>query len=160
MRSQQQFIERIQGCEGLINKILFLYTDHEEQRKDLRQDILSEAWRSYPKFREDAKFSTWLYRVGLNVAITTLHKRKRRPETETFETQSKSTRPKTNRKNELLHKILGLLKPVEKSIILLLIDGFSNPEIAEILGLSDANTRVKIHRIRKKLEEHGIKNIT
>ena len=76
---QKQFIERVQACEGLINKILFLYTDREEERKDLRQEILSEAWRSYSGFREDAKFSTWLYRVGLNVAITSLHKRKRHP---------------------------------------------------------------------------------
>lgn len=160
MKLQQHFIERIQECEGLINKILFLYTDHAEDRKDLRQEILSEAWRSYPKFREDSSFSTWLYRVGLNVAITSLDKRKRRPESEEFDSRTKSTRPKTNHKNELLHQILGLLKPVEKSIILLLIDGFSNPEIAEILGLSDKNTRVKVHRIRKKLEEHGIRKIT
>lgn len=160
MTSQKQFIERVQACEGLINKILFLYTDREEDRKDLRQEILSEAWRSYSGFREDAKFSTWLYRVGLNVAITSLHKRKRRPESEPFDSQSKSTRPKTGRKDELLHQILGLLKPVEKSIILLLVDGFSNPEISDMLGLSHTNTRVKIHRIRKKLEDHGIKDIT
>lgn len=159
MTSQKQFIERVQECKGLINKILFLYTDREEDRKDLRQEILSEAWRSYPKFREDAEFSTWLYRVGLNVAITSLHKRKRRPESKPFDSRSRSTRPKTGHKDELLHQILGLLKPVEKSIILLLIDGFSNPEIADILGLSHSNTRVKIHRIRTKLKDHGIKDI-
>lgn len=159
MGTQQQFIEQIQACKGIINKVLFLYADSDEERKDLRQEILSQAWHAYGRFREDAKFSTWLYRVAFNVAITSLKKRDRRPEQQPLEPNHSVTQPETGSEKELLNQILRLLKPVEKSIVMLLIDGFPNNEIAEILGLSENNTRVRIHRIRKKLEEHGIRNI-
>jgi len=62
----------------------------------------------------------------------------------------------TNGEGELLEQILRLLNPVEKSVVLLLLEGYGQKEIGDILGISPTNTRVKIHRIREKLRAYGI----
>lgn len=154
MNTRQAFIAKIQAHQGIVNKIVFLYADTKEDRKDLRQEILAQAWRSYGRFRGDAKFSTWLYRVGLNVAISSL--RKKRPE-HTGDIPERTQPARSD--SELLETILQLLNPVEKSLVLLLIEGYQQNEIAEMLDISPSNTRVKIHRIRKKLDHHGIKEL-
>lgn len=159
MSDQEEFISKIQQHKGLINKILYLYADSLEERKDLRQEILAAAWKSYPKFENRAKFSTWLYRIGLNVAFMRLRKKER---TKTLDSErSGVTAPVSGplEGKELLAYILGILQPLEKSIVMLLVEGYQQPEIAEILGISPGNTRVKIHRLRKKLKDYGVKEI-
>ena len=120
----------------------------------LYQEIVSNAWSSFTRFKGDSKFSTWLYRVALNVAITSLKKKKRLPFdplAEAPELEVKSTDD-----GELRQQIMRQLNPIEKSIVLLLIDGMEQHEIAEIVGISAGNVRVKIHRIREKLRKYGI----
>lgn len=152
MADKSSFIIQVQDHQKLINKILFLYADNEEDKKDLRQEILAQAWRSFENFRGEARFSTWLYRIGLNVAISHLRKNRRVSEADfkTFTSHSDQS------DKELLEVILGVLNPVEKSVVLLLVDGFKQDEIAEMLGISTTNTRVKIHRLREKLRQNGI----
>jgi len=149
------FIKRIQQHKGLINKIIFLYADNQEDRKDLRQEILSEAWRSYASFKEASTFSTWLYRVGLNVALGRL--RKKQPTWVSEATPERADNAHRLDQKELLEMILHVLQPIEKSIVLLMVEGYNQTEIAAILGISAENTRVKVYRIRKKLSSYGIK---
>jgi RNA polymerase sigma-70 factor (ECF subfamily) len=151
---KQHFIEQIEANQGLVNKVIFLYADDAEDRKDLRQEIISQAWHSFKNFRGEAKFSTWLYRVALNTAVTHLKKQKTRK----VYTAEHISSPTTDQgEGELLQFILGLLNPIEKSIVLLTVEGYKQPEIAELLGISHENVRVKMHRIRNKLEVHGVK---
>lgn len=157
MKQRQAFIEQIQAHQGLINKIVFLYADTPTDRDDLRQDILAAAWQAYGRFRGEAQFSTWLYRVGLNVAISSLRKRKKRPEVRPEELPEASTAPA--RSEDLVELILHLLQPVEKSMVLLLIEGFEQAEIAEMLGITPNHLRVKLHRLRAKLKKHGIETL-
>ena len=142
MRLQETFISNIQAHQQLINKVLYLYTDNLEDRKDLRQEILSQAWLAYPKFRGDAKFSSWLYRIALNVSISGLKQNKKRSVREA------SLRPanasKLINETELLDLILALLNEIEKSIVLLLVEGYEREEIADMLGISKGDLRVKI----------------
>ncbi|MEM9324554.1 MAG: sigma-70 family RNA polymerase sigma factor [Bacteroidota bacterium] len=149
--SKDTFIALVQQHQGLINKILFLYADNAEDRKDLRQEILTEAWRSFGKFRGEAKFSTWLYRVGVNVALSFLRKN---PKTHGDFGPEKASAG--HGEEELLQQVLQVLNPVEKSLILLLLEGYDQQEISDILGISPGNTRVKIHRTREKLRTYGI----
>jgi len=157
MTDSQAFIRHIQAARALLNKILFLYADTEEDRKDLRQEILTQAWSAYPRFREESRFDTWLYRIGINVAITSLRKKQKRPQPPPAANAIRAVVPGEER--ELLRQILGVLDPVEKSIILALIEGYQPVEIGELLGITAGNARVKIHRIRQKLNEHGIEQI-
>lgn len=156
---QNEYIAKVQEHQGLINKILFLYADDTETRKDLRQEILAEAWKSYPKFEGRSKFSSWFYRIGLNIAFARLRKK----EKQDYVPLKKSTLDGSDHnqmtKNELLTAILNVLQPIEKSIVLFLVEGYEQKEIAELLGLSYGNVRVKISRLRSKLEEYGFQNI-
>lgn len=153
MDKRAEFISLIDKHQSLINKVVFLYVDGTEDRRDLRQEIISQAWGSFKSFRGEAKFSTWLYRVAMNVAIATIRKTIKERSAEL--PKPSPVEAFTNEK-DLLNIILNVLSPVEKSIVILQIEGYGQPEIAEILGISEGNTRIKIHRIRKKLKDYGI----
>ncbi|MEL7145459.1 MAG: sigma factor, partial [Bacteroidota bacterium] len=77
MSLNDHFILKINQHKGLINKVVFLYADDHEDRNDLRQEIISQAWKSFKSFRGESLFSTWLYRVSINVAISVLRQSKR-----------------------------------------------------------------------------------
>lgn len=154
MSAKQQFINLVQTHQGIIRKISYSYADDEEERRDLQQEILLQAWKSYARFKGASQFSTWLYRVGLNVALTSLRKRNQQVPAE--ELPWTSTYPLSH-ESELREQIFRLLNDVEKSLALLLIEGYPQAEIAEILGISSVNTRTKIHRLRDKLAKNGIK---
>lgn len=154
MNSENQFIALITEHQSLINKVLFMYGDDEEERKDLYQEIVSSAWSAFKRFRGDSKFSTWLYRVAINVAITSLKKKKK--VSIVSDMPERHTPPETSSERELLHIILEQLNPVEKSIVMLMVESVKQEEIADILGISPGNIRVKIHRIREKLRKYGI----
>ena len=156
---EQDYIQLIQEHQGVINKILYLYADDAESKKDLKQDILVEAWKSYPSFEGRSQFSTWLYRIGLNVAFARLRKNKKQHYVPLEETNYNERTISKLQGQELLDAILRLLQPVEKSIVLLLIEGYNQKEISELIGLSAVNTRVKVSRLRRKLAEYGFKNI-
>ena len=75
MVSEREFTNQIESCRGIIFKVIRLYVNDEEDEKDLFQEILFQAWKSFPRFDGRSKFSTWLYRVSLNTVLTF----KRRP---------------------------------------------------------------------------------
>ena len=155
MPDQENFISQIRANQGLINKVIFLYCDDQEERKDLQQEIISQAWSSYGSFRGDAKFTSWLYRVALNTAISSFKKEAKRRAAGGERTDHEPVSA-TEDESELLDIVLSMLNPIEKSVVLLLVEGYKQPEIASILGVSEGNTRIKIHRIRKKLKKYGI----
>lgn len=159
MPNQDEFIAKIQEHKGMINKILYLYADSLEERKDLRQEILAAAWKAYPKFENRAKFSTWLYRIGLNVSFMRLRKKERTKSWDTEHNEVSIPQSGSLEGKELLAYIMGILQPLEKSIVMLLVEGYDQQEISEVLGISPGNTRVKIHRLRKKLKDYGVKEI-
>lgn len=159
MTLKNKFIQHIESHQGILKKIVFLYADNEHDRDDLKQEILSQAWMSYPRFRGDSKFSTWFYRVALNTAMMSLRKREKQ-QFFVSDGNPDAVSDSTLSYNEIMDWILHQLNAVEKSLLLLMIDGYQQKEIAELLGISDANTRIKIHRLRKKLKDHGITDFT
>ncbi len=156
---EDDYIAKVQEHKGLINKILYLYGDDAESKKDLKQDILAEAWKAYPSFEGRSKFSSWLYRIGLNVAFARLRKKEKQHYVSLEQSIYKQSDISKLRGKELLDAILRQLQPIEKSIVLLLVEGYNQKEIAELIGLSAVNIRVKVSRLRKKLETYGFKNI-
>ncbi len=150
---QQQFIERIQAHRGIIQKMLFLYVDDPTDRADVRQEILLQAWKSYAHFREDAKFSTWLYRISLNTVLTFLKRRRVATVDLPVHLNSRIDQPSTNLEVEDLLRVIRRLKEIDRFIITMHLDGYDNEEIAETLGLSNGNIRVRLHRIKKNLQK-------
>ena len=153
-----EFSKRIEESQGIIHKVSRMYCDNEEHRKDLFQEILIQLWKSYPSFRGESKFSTWMYRVAINVAILDLRKAKKKQQlffqTNQFKDTSEEKRTEVeNEKLKLMHSAIAQLNKVEKAIVMLHLDKKSNEEIAEIVGITQNYVRVKMNRIKTKLSK-------
>ena len=154
---EKEFLQIIIENQGIIHKVCSIYCDLEEDRRDLFQEILVQLWKSYPSFRSESKFSTWMYRVGLNTAITSFKKDKRQPDKsgvsfENLQLAEEIYDTRTEDQIRLLNAAVSQLTGVEKSIILLFLEDKKYEEIAEITGITQNYVRVKMNRIKKKLK--------
>ncbi len=150
--NQQYFIELLQQNQGIIYKLVNLYAQDEEEKKDLYQEIVLQCWKSFASWRGEAKFSTWLYRIGLNTIFTM--QRKKSPVIYTDILPDINTVTNSTLENEnsvLLYKSIKLLTETDRAIILLHLDGYDNGEIAGLMGISPNSLGVKLHRIKQRL---------
>lgn len=149
-----RFVRLIDEHQGIIHKICRVYADREDDRKDLFQEILLNAWKSFPSYEYRAKFSTWLYRVALNTALMGL--RRRRPETVDVHDLAEhlSAPAEPDREDiRILYRTIESLPTADRAIILLYLEDLSYQDISDITGLSENHVGVKINRIKKKLAE-------
>ncbi len=155
---ENKIVKIISENQNLIRKICNSFSQNPDERKDLFQEIAIQLWRSYPTFRNESKVTTWIYRIALNTAISSFRKNKKNKLHDSFETHEKSLQVKQNsiEKNEEienLYKAINKLNDLEKSIILLYLDDYKSDEIAEVVGISSINVRVRINRIKTKLKD-------
>lgn len=152
------FLAHIRENERIIFKVCRIYFDDETDRQDLLQEIVAQAWRSYDAFEGRSKFSSWLYRIAINTAITWFRKTKKmRRAIDAYAGMVPATEPATDDKKhqaELLQRAIGWLSDTEKLMVLLYLDDMSYQEMAEILGISSNHVGVKINRIKKKLKDY------
>lgn len=154
---EKQFLEIVRNNQGIIHKVCSIYCDNEEDRNDLVQEILAQLWKSFPSFRNESKFTTWMYRVALNTAITSFKKYKRQPDRTPLSNQNLQIADEivssdTEDHIRLLRDAVSKLTGIEKSIILLYLENNSYEDIAEITGITQNYVRVKMNRIKKKLK--------
>jgi len=154
---EKEFLHIITENQGIIHKVCSIYCDLEEDRRDLFQEILVQLWKSYPSFRSESKFSTWMYRVALNTAITSFKKEKRQPDKsgisyENLQLADEMYDTRTEEQIRMLNKAVHQLSGIEKSIILLFLEDKKYEEIADITGITQNYVRVKMNRIKKKLK--------
>jgi RNA polymerase sigma factor (sigma-70 family) len=154
---EKQFLDIVRNNQGIIHSVCKMYCDTEEDRNDLMQEILAQLWKSYPSFRNKSKFTTWMYRVALNTAITIFKKQKRQPDRFplTFYYNQIPDDIVTSEKEDKLIKLreaVSKLTGIEKYIILLYFEKKSYEEIAEMTGITQNYVRVKMNRISKKLK--------
>lgn len=152
---KKEFIRLIEENQGIIFKVSRMYCKQNFCREDLFQEILLQLWKSFPNYDNKRKFSTWMYRVALNTAISQLRSSQKDilnfkevlPEDIKDETSDKKENSK------ILHDAIGKLNKAEKSLIILYLDNLQYNEIAEITGISVSNVGVKINRIKSKLQK-------
>ena len=152
---EREFLGRIAEHERLIHKVCRLYADESADREDLFQEILCQAWRSYARFREESRFSTWLYWVALNTAITHLRKKRRPGDVsvgEEWVRHEASVDPYAE-EVALMYAAINRLSKIDKAIILLYLEDCSYDDMSEIMGMSVSNIGVRLNRIRKRLKE-------
>ncbi len=150
--TEKSYLQKVENHKGIIWKVVNLYADDLEDRKDLYQEIVYQSWSAYERFEGNAKFSTWLYRISLNVALTYLKTKKRVTQIkETVVIETSFQPPELSERADFLYRAIKQLQEIDRSIIMLHLDGFDNTEISEITGLSKGNTNVKIHRIKQQL---------
>ena len=151
---KQIFADWLQQHKGILFKIVRAnaFTPHDQD--DLFQEISLQLWQSIPDFRGESKASTWIYRVALFAASTWVRKEKKQPPTQPLaNVEHLLTMPAQprNERLEWLYAQIAQLEPIDRSVCLLLLDGFSYREMADLLGISESNVGVKIHRIKRHL---------
>lgn len=156
-QNKNEFVRLIEENQGIIHKVCRIYTHNATAHEDLFQEIVLQLWKSYPTFKGESKFSTWMYRVGINTAISLFRKKTRKPKHDSLENHHFHI--KSEERDEDLEYKIGMLKEaiqklndVERALVLLYLEEIPYAEIAETLGVSAVNARVKMNRVKKKLK--------
>jgi RNA polymerase sigma-70 factor, ECF subfamily len=155
---KETFLKQVQTSEQLIYKVCHFYANNEADKQDLYQEILIQLWKSYPKFKGESKFSTWLYQVAINTAIAGLRKKKNHvlpydPDSLPAEISESNSFLQKEEMFAEMYAAIEKLNEIEKAIVLLFIDGKPYTEMEEILGIPDGTLRVKMNRIKEKLRQ-------
>ena len=153
---EHQFVTALESNQNIVHKVCTLYTNNRDSHNDLFQEITIQLWKAYPKFRGESKFSTWMYRVALNTAITLYRKSKRTIQTQDYESvifKIKSDEyDDTEEQNlKLMYKAVKQLGDIDKALVFLYLEDKNYSEISETLGITEVNARVKMNRIKTKL---------
>jgi len=156
--TETTFLKLVNRHKGIVYKASRIYADSVEDREDLQQEILIQLWKSYQNFKGNSEFSTWMYRVAINTAITYLKKEKQRSGNHTevphhFEVQQEDYNPAKDRQLEIFYNAVQELNPLEKAVIFYFMEGMSHKEIGNNLGLSEGNARVKLSRTKEKIQQ-------
>jgi RNA polymerase sigma factor (sigma-70 family) len=154
---QGRFQTLVDEHKKILYKVCNSYCRNRDDREDLAQEIIVQLWRSFGGFDERYRFSTWMYRIALNVAISFY----RRESTKARHVLSDNERvleavderAKPPDDIQLLYQVIDGLDPLNKALMLLYLDGNSYAEVAEVLGISETNVATKISRLKKTMKE-------
>lgn len=154
---EQRFLEAFEANQNIVHKVCRIYTTNQSDHNDLFQEITIQLWRNFSKFRGDAKFSTWMYRVALNTAISLYRKSTRKVKTSdiddvAFKVKQHDYDDTEEVQLKALYKAIHTLNDIDKALIFLYLEDKSFNEIAETLGISSVNARVKMTRAKEKLK--------
>lgn len=156
--ARQHFGELLEQHRGIVFKVAHSYCRHPDDRADLVQEIATQLWRAFPAFdAARASFSTWMYRIALNVAISHLRSASHRHQHSVPLDESLHDVPGEDGDHEsqerlrLLHRFIEKQDPLNRALLLLYLEDRSHREIAEILGISEGNVATKISRLKQRL---------
>ena len=153
---EHKFVTELENNQNIVHKVCSLYTNNSDAHNDLFQEITIQLWKAYPKFRGESKFSTWMYRVALNTAITLYRKSKRQVRTQDYDDfiykiRSDDYDETQEQQLKLMYNALKQLGDIDKALVFLYLEDKDYSEISDTLGISEVNARVKMNRIKKKL---------
>ena len=159
MKKEDKFLSVIDSHKGIFYKVANNYCKNSEDRKDLIQEIIYQLWKGFDNYNPQFQYSTWIYRISLNVAISFYRK-------ERTITQKKVDIDNSllvvsdilfNQEMEdnlnLLHQFISELKEVDKAIMLLYLEQKTHKDISEIIGISESNVGTKVSRIKMLLTQ-------
>lgn len=152
------FTELLGAHRKIVLKVAHSYAFDPEDRADLCQEIAAQVWRAYPRYDRGQRFSTWLYRIALNVAISALRSEQpRRDQTVALDLGVHDVAVPNDHDTQAqlaeLQRVIRALDPLSRAMMLLYLDGLSNREIGEVLGLSDSNVTTKISRLKQRIRD-------
>jgi RNA polymerase sigma-70 factor (ECF subfamily) len=162
---QGTFQNEVEQHKKILYKVCNAYCRDRDSREDLAQEIMFQLWRSYGKFDGRCQFSTWMYRIALNVAISFYRSEGARTRLVISDEQHLlGAVDKEERQPEevrVLHEFIAELDPLCKALILLYLDGNTYQEIADIVGITETNVATKISRLKNKMKQEfsGIKQV-
>jgi RNA polymerase sigma-70 factor, ECF subfamily len=155
---ERNFVNLVKQHQGLIHKVSLMYETDPEARNDLFQEIVLQLWKSFTSFRGEAKITTWMYRIALNTAISGLRKKKKKLKTEDINDGhlniSDSLEPDQREEDVLrLQWAIRQLTEIDRATILMALEEVPYEEIAETIGITQNNVRVRMNRIRERLRK-------
>ena len=155
---EKKFLNDFEKNQNIVHKVCRLYTTNQDQHNDLFQEITIQVWKNYSKFRGEAKFSTWMYRVALNTAISLYRKSTRSIKTQDFDDVSFKIKSidyddKKDQQLKALYTGIRGLSDIEKALIFLYLEDKPYKEIATTLVITEVNARVKMNRAKDKLKK-------
>ena len=156
---QDRFLALVEEHKGILYKVANAYCKNREDRPDLIQEIIAQLWRSFDRFDARRPFSTWMYRIALNLAIS-FYRRENRRIRDTVPVEeggleiagADQVLHEVRDDLRLLQRFINQLDEVNRAIIILYLDGCNHDAIAEIVGISTTNVSTRINRIRQKLQ--------
>ncbi len=153
-----KFINLINEHQGLIHKVCLMYESDREARNDLFQEIVLQLWKSFPTFRGESKITTWMYRIALNTAISGFRKQNRHVKTEDlneghFNISEQYAGDDGEENAQRLQWAMRQLSDIERAMVMMALEEIPYEEIAETIGITQNNVRVRMNRIREKLRK-------
>lgn len=155
----QLFITVLESHKGILYKVAKAYCQDEDDRKDLVQEMTVQLWRSFETYNDEYKYSTWMYRIALNVAISFYRKENRRKHLSNPLTENVLEVSEISGANDIeenvgfLLQFIAELKEMDKALMLLYLEEKSHREMADIIGISESNVATKIGRIKAILKQ-------
>lgn len=161
---KETFLGLLEQHGGIVRKVAAGYSTGLADRHDLVQEIMLQLWKAYPRYSPERPFSTWMYRIALNVAISFL-RRNTHPARQTvsldesaFELMYESApEAATDERIPLLQQVIASLPPLDRALMLLYLDEHSYREIAAILGITETNVATKLNRLKQRVREEMLK---
>ncbi|MFP5042408.1 RNA polymerase sigma factor [Parasediminibacterium sp. JCM 36343] len=160
MQGEKEFIALLNKHQHILYKVCSMYMDERAEREDLFQEIALQAWKSFSSFKGQSQFSTWLYRVALNTAISFFKKGKKANTTYfpdiIINTPTEELNP-IEEQVKAMYKAIGELSKIDKALVMLYLEDYSYNDIADMLGITANNVAVKMNRLKIKLKEQSQK---
>ncbi len=156
--SHDTFVELIDRHRGILFRVANAYARNESDREDLIAEMVAQLWSAFARFDARSSFSTWMYRVVMNVAIAFVRRDARRRDSvipaqaDVLEQIPAAGEPASDERLERLHELIDGLAPLDRALMLLYLDDHPHAEIAAILGISETNVATKIGRIKERLK--------
>jgi RNA polymerase sigma factor (sigma-70 family) len=154
---QERFQTLVDEHKKILYKVCKSYCRDRDARDDLAQEIIIQLWRSFDKFDDRCRFSTWMYRIALNVAIS-FYRRENTRTRYVISDEEHLLEAVDDTKNQpedirFLYEFIEGLDPLNKALVLLYLDGNNYQEIASVLGISETNVATKINRLKNKMKQ-------
>jgi len=127
-----------------------------DKASDLAQDVFINVWNALPGYRAEASYKTWIYRITVNTCLLQIRRDKNKikvPLEAAIHTMEQNTSTEQAENEKILYRAIGQLDEVERLAIMMVLEEVEYEEIARILGITENNLRVKIHRIKTKLKD-------
>ena len=148
---KRTFVRQFAPHQGLVRSLCAAYFPREEDRKDAFQEVLLQLWKSYPTFRGESAFVTWMYRIALRTLMAQVQRNRRLPTCSYQSEYEPAEIPSEG--SELLYFALDRLSPSDKALVLLYLEGYRYREIAELLDLTPTNVSTRFGRIKQRLKK-------
>ncbi len=160
---QSRFAAMLDQHRGIVFKVAATYCRHRDDRQDLAQEIATQLWRAFPGYDPARPFSTWMYRIALNVAISYVRSSGSRAPAVSLDDTHQShpgfaiddgaAQHEADQQLRALYAVIDRQSPIDRALLLLWLEDRSQREIAEVIGISESNVATKLNRLKQRIRE-------